>query len=89
MQHPAAKVNAILTGSSGGSSMGISTQQVNIDHIFCIFQILFEQWEYNEAAHRLFIDFEKTYDSVRLELLCNILIEFGIAMKLVRLINCV
>ena len=37
--------------------------------------------------HRLFIDFKKIYDSVRREVLCNILIEFGIPMKLVRLIK--
>ena len=43
--------------------------------------------EYNEAVHQLFIDFKKAYDSVTREVLCNILIEFGIPMKLVRLIN--
>ena len=37
--------------------------------------------------HQLFIDFKKAYDSVRREVLCNILIEFGIPMKLVRLIK--
>ena len=41
--------------------------------------------EYNEAVHQLFIDFKKGYDSVRREVLCNILIEFGIHMKLARL----
>ena len=35
----------------------------------------------------LFIDCKKAYDSVRLEVLYNILIEFGIPMKLVRLIK--
>ena len=34
--------------------------------------------------HQLFIDFKKAYDSVRREVLYN-LIEFGIPMKLVRL----
>ena len=34
-----------------------------------------------------FIDFKKIYDSVRREVLCHILIEFGIHMKLVRLIK--
>jgi len=43
--------------------------------------------EYNEAVHQLFIDFKKAYDSVRREVLCNILIEFGIPKKLVRLIK--
>ena len=41
----------------------------------------------NEAVHQLFIDFKKAYDSGRREVLFNILIEFGIPMKLVRLIK--
>ena len=57
------------------------------DHIFCILQILEKKWEYNEAVHQLFIAFKKAYDSVRTEVLYNILIEFGIPTKLVRLIK--
>ena len=37
--------------------------------------------------HQLFIDFKKAYDSVRRDFLYNILIEFHIPMKLVRLIK--
>ena len=37
--------------------------------------------------HHLFIDIKKAYGSVRREVLYNILIEFGIPMKLVRLIK--
>jgi hypothetical protein len=36
---------------------------------------------------QLFLDFEKAYDPVRKEVLYNILIEFGVSMKLFRLIN--
>jgi hypothetical protein len=43
--------------------------------------------EYNETVHQLFIDFKKAYDSVRREILYNILIEFGIPVKLVRLVK--
>jgi purine nucleoside phosphorylase len=46
-----------------------------------------KKWGYNEKAHQLFIDFKKTYDSVRNEVLYNILAEFDITMKLVRLIK--
>jgi hypothetical protein len=38
-----------------------------------------KKWEYNETVHQLFIDFKKAYDSVSRE--------FGIPMKLVRLIK--
>ena len=36
---------------------------------------------------QLYIDFKKAYDSVMKEVLYNILIEFGVPMKLVRLIK--
>ena len=57
------------------------------DDIFCIRQILENEWEYIEAVHQLFINFKKAYDSVSREDLHNILIEFGVPMKLVRLIK--
>jgi hypothetical protein len=44
-------------------------------------------WKYNETVHQLFVDFKKSYDSVRREVLYNILIQFGVPMKLVRLIK--
>jgi hypothetical protein len=46
-----------------------------------------KKWEYNETVHQLFIDFKKAYDSMRREDLYNIRIEFGVPMKLVRLIK--
>jgi sorting nexin-29 len=57
------------------------------DHMFCIPQIQEKKWEYNEAVHQLFTDFKKAYDPVRREVLYNILIEFGIPMRIVRLVK--
>jgi hypothetical protein len=45
------------------------------------------KWEYNETVQQLCMDFKKACDSVRREVLYNILIEFGIPLKLVRLIQ--
>jgi hypothetical protein len=39
------------------------------------------------VVYQLFIDFKKAHDAVWREVLFNILIEFGIPMKLVRLIR--
>jgi sorting nexin-29 len=57
------------------------------DQIFCILQILEKKWEYNGTAQQLFIDFKKAYNSVRRQVLYNILTEFGIPRKLVGLIK--
>jgi hypothetical protein len=55
--------------------------------MFSIHQTPKKIWECNEAVHQHFIDFKKAYDSVRKEVLYNIFTEFGIPMKLVRLIK--
>ncbi|KAJ4427923.1 hypothetical protein ANN_23933 [Periplaneta americana] len=46
-----------------------------------------KKWEYKGTVHQLFIDFKKAYNSVTREVLYDILIEFGIPKKLVRLIK--
>jgi hypothetical protein len=71
----------------GDHQGGFRRNKSTTDHIFCIRQLLEKKWEYNEAVHQLFIYLKKAYDSVRREVLYNILIEFGIPMKLVRLIK--
>jgi len=43
--------------------------------------------EYNKQVHQHFIDFKKACDSVGREALYKILIEFGVHMKLVRLLK--
>jgi hypothetical protein len=48
------------------------------DQSFYIRQILEKNWEFYGKIHQLFIDLKKAYDSVRREVLYNILTEFEI-----------
>jgi sorting nexin-29 len=66
---------------------GVQCNRSTSDQIFYIWQILEKKWEYNGTVHQLFIDFKKAYNSVRREVLYNILIEFGIPKKLVGLVK--
>jgi len=72
---------------TGDHQCGFRCNRSATVHILCIHQILEKKWEYNEVVHQLFINFKKAYDSVSREVSYNILIEFGIPMKLIRLIK--
>jgi hypothetical protein len=88
--HPSVKANSICRWNYWGSLVWILVYwctRSTTDHIFCIRQILDKKWEYSEAVHQLFIDFKKAYDSVGRKVLYNILTEFGIPIKLIRLIK--
>jgi sorting nexin-29 len=76
-------VNEII----GDHQCGFRRNRSTMDQIFYIRQIVQKKWEYNGTVHQLFVDFKKAYDSVRIEVLYNILLEFGIPKKLVRLIK--
>jgi hypothetical protein len=71
----------------GEHQCGFRRNRSTTDQIFYIRQILEKKWEYSGAVHQLFIDFKKAYDSVRREVLYNILFEFGVPRKLVGLIK--
>jgi hypothetical protein len=71
---------------SNDHQCGLHHNTSTTDQISYIHWILEKKWEY-ETMHQLFIDFKKEYDSFKGEVLCNILLEFGIPKKLVRLIK--
>jgi hypothetical protein len=71
----------------GDHQCGSRRKRSTTDHTFYIRQVLEVEWEYNGIVHQLFIDFKKTYDSVKRDVLCNIGLEFGIPKKLVRLLK--
>jgi hypothetical protein len=60
----------------GHHQCGFRRNELTTDHIFYIRQILEKKWKYNGTVHQLFIDFKKTHDSIRREVLYNILTEF-------------
>jgi hypothetical protein len=76
-------VNAVI----GGHQCGLCHNRSTTNQIFYIWQILEKKWKYNGAVHQLFIDFKIFYDSVKREVLYNILLEFGTPKKLIRLIK--
>jgi hypothetical protein len=71
----------------GDHHRGFRRNRSTTDQIFYIRQILEKKWEYNGTVHQLFIDFKKAYDSVKTEVLYNILLQSGVPKKLDRLIK--
>jgi len=70
-----------------GQRCGFRRNRPTTDHIFCIRQILEKKWEYSEAVCQLFIGFKKVYDSVVRKNLYNILSEYGISTKLMKMLR--
>jgi hypothetical protein len=64
-----------------------STQRLTTYQILGILRILQKAWDYNGTVYQSFTGFEKAYDSVKREVLHNILIEFRLPIKLVSLIK--
>jgi hypothetical protein len=68
-------------------SVGFDITDQILIKFFYVRQILDKNEITNAAVHQLYVDLKKAYDSVKGEVLYNIIIEFGVAMKLVRLIK--
>jgi len=73
----------------GDHQYGYRRNMSTTDHTCCVRQMLEKKWEYSEAVHQLFLDFNKANGSVWRKVLFNILTEFAILMKEVRLIKSV
>jgi hypothetical protein len=82
-----ARLTPYVSGIVEGHQCGFHCNRSTADQIFYIQQILEKKWEHNWMVRQLFIDFKKAYDSINREVLYNILLEFGIPKKLVRLIK--
>jgi hypothetical protein len=72
---------------TGDHQCGFRRNISTTDYTFCIPQILEKKLEYNEAVHELLVDFKDAYNSFTMEVLHNILSEFGIPTKIIRLLE--
>jgi hypothetical protein len=66
---------------------GFRCNRSTTDQILFIRQILEKKREYNGTVHQLLIELKIAYESFKGEVLYNILLQFGIPKKLVRLIK--
>jgi hypothetical protein len=86
-QHSAVKVNSICRGNYLGPWMWISTQKVSYWSFNLRSSNTWGKKGNRRSSASAFIDCKEAYDSVRREVLYNILIEFVTLMKLVRVIK--
>jgi hypothetical protein len=82
-----ARLTPYISEVIGDHQCGFRCNRSTTEQIFYILQIIKKKWEYNGMVHQLFVDFKKVHESVKGEVIYNILLEFGIRKKLVRLIK--
>jgi hypothetical protein len=73
----------------GCHKCGFRRNRPTTDQYSAFVKYLRKNWEYTEAVLKLFIDFKNACDSFRRHVLCNILIESGTPMEMVKLKKCV
>jgi sorting nexin-29 len=76
-------IDDILENYQYGFRKGRSTT----DQTFCMRMILEKACEYKVDIHQLYIDYKQAYDTTNRAELVQIMKEFGIPMKLVRLVR--
>jgi hypothetical protein len=60
--------------------MGFNATDQLLIRSFAIIRYWRKKLEYNQTVHQLFVDIKKAYNSLRREVLYNILTEFGVPM---------
>jgi hypothetical protein len=87
IQYPSLKVKSIRRRNIGDHQCGFQRNRSTAGQIFAFMRHCRKKWEYNETVHQLFIEFKEAYNSVRREVLYNILIEFEVPTKILWLIK--
>jgi hypothetical protein len=77
-----AKLTLYVNESIQDHQHGFHCNRSTTNQVFYVCQILEKKWDYNGTVRKLFIDFKKAYDSVKSEVLYDILLEFCIPKKI-------
>jgi sorting nexin-29 len=80
-----ARLTPCINEFIGDHQFGFRPKESTRDQTFYIRKILEKKWKYNGTVHQLFIEFKNAYDLIKREVLYNVLPEFGIPKKLVRI----
>jgi hypothetical protein len=70
-----------------GTTSAVSKSRSTTDQMFCLRTILEKACEYKVDIHKLYIDYKQAYDTINKGAMVEIMKEFGIPMKLVRLVK--
>ena len=81
------KLDPYIENGLGEYQSGFRKGRSTIDHIFTIRQIMEKCWEYNKDIWQIFVDFKQAYDSINRASLWNIMAEFNIPSKLIKLVK--
>lgn len=82
-----AKIEPFAENILGEYQAGFRRGRSTVDQIHVVRQVGEKFWEYNVNTYQLFIDFKQAYDSINRSELINILVNFNIPTKLVRLVK--
>ena len=81
------RIEPYIESELGEYQGGFRKNRATTDQVFTLKQILISCYEYSLPVHMLFIDFKKAYDSVKRTEVIDILKEYKVPAKLVRLIQ--
>ncbi|KAI5718547.1 hypothetical protein M8J77_022853 [Diaphorina citri] len=80
-----ARLKPLAEDILGDYQCGFRGNRSTTDNIFAVKMINEKMWEFNRSVQYLFVDFSKAYDSIHRQSLWNIMKDFQIPAKLIRM----
>ncbi|KAI5718850.1 hypothetical protein M8J76_001122 [Diaphorina citri] len=80
-----ARLKPLAEDILGDYQCGFRGNRSTTDNIFAVKMVNEKMWEFNRSVQYLFVDFSKAYDSIHRQSLWNIMKDFQIPAKLIRM----